>query len=63
MVRVAGEGESEKVIGADLQSIFGGFLKLALVPARVATKIFGMLSEASAEVGEWFLRQNHDETQ
>ncbi|MGD1105129.1 MAG: hypothetical protein ABSA59_24055 [Terriglobia bacterium] len=51
------------MIGADLQSIFGGFLKLALVPARVATKIFGMLSEASAEVGEWFLRQNHDETQ
>lgn len=30
---------------------------------RVATRIFGMLSEASAEVGEWFLDHRHRETQ
>ena len=29
---------------------------------RVATPIFGMLSEASAEVGEWFLDHRHHES-
>ena len=96
--------------GIDLQSIFSGFVKLALLagavlyaglvltsyhtdgphlrprvdwrdPAHSAehlavwlgvialtlavrawTPIFGMLSEASAEVGEWFLSRLHDET-
>lgn len=30
---------------------------------RVGTRIFAMLSEASAEVGEWFLEHRHDESQ
>jgi len=98
------------VFGAGLQSIFWGFVKLALlaggavyaglvlvnsrtegshlrpqvgwrdpahsaerwavwlgvvafaVVARVASRIFGMLSEASADVGEWFLSHRHHET-
>jgi len=100
-----------KVIGADLHSIFSGFLQLALLAAaalytalvlmsyrtdgphlrprvdlrdpahsaerlavwlgvrslaltvRVATPVFEMLSEASADVGEWFLSHRHDELQ
>jgi len=32
------------------------------VVARVASRIFGMLSEASADVGEWFLSHRHHET-
>jgi hypothetical protein len=110
-VRATGEWEIAKVTGIDLQSIFSGFLKLALLagaalytglvlvsyrndgprvcpridwrdPAhsaghwavwlgvetlalavRVATSIYGMLSEASAEVGDWFLSRRHDELQ
>jgi len=98
------------VVGADLQSIFTGFLKLVLLagatlytglvlmsyltdsprlrpqvdwrdPAhsaerlavwlgvrslamtvRVLTPVLGMLSEASAEVGEWFLSHRHHES-
>jgi hypothetical protein len=34
-----------------------------LMAVRVAAPIFGMLSEASAEVGEWFLSQSHRESQ
>jgi len=111
MGRFAGEEEIAKVVWANLHSIFGGFLKLALLagaalytglvltnylagcpqarprldlrdPARsaqrwavwqgvkalalavrVATRILGMLSEASAEVGEWFLERRHHESQ
>ena len=99
------------MVGADLQSIFSGFLELALLagaalyaglvlvnyltdgphlrpqvdwrdPAhsaerlavwlgvkalalavRVANPVFGMLSEASADVGEWFLSHRHHESQ
>ena len=29
---------------------------------QMAKRIFGMLSEASAEVGEWFLDSRHDES-
>lgn len=36
-----------------------GALTMAL---RVATPVFGMLSEASAEVGEWFLNRRHHES-
>ena len=98
------------MLGADLNSIFSGFVKLAFLagvtlyaglvlmsyrmatahvrpqvdwrdPAhsaerwavwlgvrtlaltvRVATPVFGMLSEASADVGEWFLSHRHDES-
>ena len=39
-----------------------GVKALALV-VRIAVPIFGMLSEASAEVGEWFLRHRTPETQ
>ncbi|MGA3328615.1 MAG: hypothetical protein ABSF45_29550 [Terriglobia bacterium] len=97
------------MVGASLQSVFTGFLKLALLAGaalyaglvlmssltagsylrpqvdwrdsvrsagrwavwlgvralamavRVATPIFAMLSEASAEVGEWFLDRRHHE--
>jgi len=98
------------MVGTSLQSVFTGFLKLALLAGaalyaglvlmssltggpylrpqvdwrdsmrsagrwavwlgvralalavRVATPIFAMLSEASAEVGEWFLDRRHHET-
>jgi hypothetical protein len=98
-------------MGTDLQSVFNGFLKLALLaggafyaslvligyrtegshlrpqvdwrdPAhsaerwavwlgvrtltlavRVAAPVFGMLSEASADVGEWVLNRRHHESQ
>jgi len=30
---------------------------------RVAIRTFGMLSEASADVGEWLLSRRHDESQ
>ena len=98
------------MVGADLHSIFSGFLKLAFLagaalygglvlmnyragglhlrpqvdwcdPAQsaerwavwlgvralalavlVPTRIFEMLSEASAEVGEWFLSRRHHES-
>ena len=29
---------------------------------QAATRIFGMLSEASAEVGDWFLNRRHHES-
>ena len=43
-------------------AVWLGVEALALV-VRLATPVFGMLSEASADVGEWFLRHRHDETQ
>jgi hypothetical protein len=36
-------------------------MALALA-VRAAARIFAMLSEASAEVGEWFLSTRHTET-
>jgi hypothetical protein len=99
------------VVATDLNSIFSGFLKLAILAGgvlyarlvlmsyrtngphyglridrkdaarsaerllvwlgvkavalvvRIAVPIFGMLAEASAEVGEWFLRHRTPETQ
>jgi hypothetical protein len=39
-----------------------GVKALALL-VRIAVPLFGMLAEASAEVGEWFLRRHAPETQ
>jgi hypothetical protein len=47
---------------AERLAVWLGVKALALA-VRVATKIFGMLSEASAEVGEWFLDRGHREPQ
>jgi hypothetical protein len=47
---------------AERLAVWPGVMALALV-VQVATPIFGMLSEASAEVGEWFLSQRHRESQ
>lgn len=47
---------------AERWAVWLGVQALALV-VRVATPVFGMLSEASADVGEWFLRHRHDESQ
>lgn len=33
------------------------------VPVWAGTYVFGMLSEASADVGEWVLSHRHDESQ
>ena len=49
--------------GKEFHSVFSGFLRLASVPVRLATKVFGILSEASAEVGEWFIDRPHHESQ
>jgi hypothetical protein len=38
-------------------------VKALTLAARVVAPIFGMLSEASAEVGEWFLGHRHHESQ
>jgi hypothetical protein len=38
-------------------------VKALALAVRMATPIFGMLSEASAEVGEWFLSHRHHEAQ
>jgi hypothetical protein len=43
-------------------AVWLGVKALALA-VRVGTPIFAMLSEASAEVGEWFLERRHDELQ
>ena len=37
-------------------------VRVLAVAVRVGSRIFGMLSEASAEVGEWFLSRRHPET-
>lgn len=42
-------------------AVWLGVRALALA-VRVLTPIFGMLSEASAEVGEWFLDHRHHES-
>jgi len=47
---------------AEHLAVWLGVVALALA-VRVATPIFEMLSEASAEVGEWFLSRRHDESQ
>jgi hypothetical protein len=46
---------------AERLAVWLGVKSLALA-ARVVAPIFGMLSEASAEVGEWFLGLRHHET-
>lgn len=38
-------------------------VKMVKATLRAATALFNMLSEASAEVGEWFLRQRSPEVQ
>ena len=42
-------------------AVWLGVKSLALA-VRVAARIFGMFSEASAEVGEWFLERRHHES-
>ena len=42
-------------------AVWLGVMALALA-VRAAARIFAMLSEASAEVGEWFLSRRHHET-
>jgi len=37
-------------------------VKVLALAVWAATRIFEMLSEASAEVGDWFLSHRHDET-
>jgi hypothetical protein len=46
---------------AERLAVWLGVMALALAK-RVTTKVFGMLSEASAEVGEWFLGPRHHES-
>jgi hypothetical protein len=46
---------------AERLAVWLGVRALALA-VRVASPIFAMLSEASAEVGEWFLGQRHHES-
>jgi hypothetical protein len=38
-------------------------VKALALGARIAVPLFGMLAEASAEVGEWFLRHRTPQTQ
>lgn len=47
---------------AERLALWLGVKALALA-VRVATPILGMLSEASADVGEWFLSHRHHESQ
>ena len=42
-------------------AVWGGVRALVLV-IRAVNPIYDMLSEASAEVGEWFLNRRHHET-
>ena len=42
-------------------AVWLGVMAFAVV-AHVASRIFTMLSEASADVGEWFLSHRHHET-
>ena len=37
-------------------------VSLVAVSVRTMTPVFAMLSEASAEVGDWFLRNHHPQT-
>jgi hypothetical protein len=53
---------SDPVRSAQRLVVWLGVKALALA-VRMATPIFGMLSEASAEVGEWFLSHRHHEAQ
>ena len=46
---------------AERLAVWLGVMALALAK-RGTAKVFGMLSEASAEVGEWFLRLRHHES-
>jgi hypothetical protein len=46
---------------AERLAVWLGVKALALA-VRFATKILGMLSEASADVGEWFLSNRHHES-
>lgn len=45
----------------ELLSVWAGVQLLAFV-LKLGNRIFGMLSEASAEVGEWFLERRHHES-
>ena len=45
---------------AERLAVWLGVKTLAL-SVRAASRILGMLSEASAEVGDWFLRSRHPE--
>ena len=45
----------------EILSVWAGVVVLAY-SLKAGKKIFGMLSEASAEVGEWFLEQRHHES-
>lgn len=47
---------------AERLAVWLGVKSLALT-VRAVTPVFGMLSEASADVGEWFLSGRHHETQ
>jgi hypothetical protein len=47
---------------AERLAVWLGVKALALA-VRVVTPIFGTLSEASADVGEWFVSHRHDESQ
>jgi hypothetical protein len=46
---------------AERWTVWLGAMALALA-VRIATPIFEMLSEASAEVGDWFLSHLHHES-
>jgi hypothetical protein len=46
---------------AERLAMWLGVRSLALT-LRVVTPVFGMLSEASAEVGDWFLSHRHHES-
>ena len=37
-------------------------VKILALALRAGSRIFGMLSEASADVGDWFLSHRHPET-
>ena len=37
-------------------------VKILALAVRAGSRVFGMLSEASADVGDWFLSHRHPET-
>lgn len=47
---------------AERLAVWLGARSLALA-VRMGTPVFGMLSEASADVGDWFLSHRHRESQ
>lgn len=47
---------------AERWGVFLGVRALA-VPVRAGSYVFGMLAEASADVGDWFLSHRHHESQ